>query len=103
MCVDTIDPPDLVDVINYLFRLKKDTIFDLFLLLGIDYLRLKTFAESKRFLYKAVNSWLNQEDQVSKKGKPSWTTLVKTLRHKHIGQNGIAQTIEEERLSGPGS
>ena len=39
--------------------------------------------------------WLREEDDVIKFGLPTWKMLVSALRQKTVGQNGIAQTIEE--------
>ena len=39
--------------------------------------------------------WLREEDDVMEFGPPTWKTLVKALRDKTVGQNGIAQTIEK--------
>ena len=45
-----------------------------------------------------VYAWLLRKDSVSKKGVPTWSTLVDGL--KRVGQTGIAKKIEQEKLKG---
>ena len=53
---------------------------------------------SETFLDDMIDAWLQREDQVLKKGKPTWETLVKALRHPKVNQTGIAEKIETEKL-----
>ena len=48
---------------------------------------------SDTFLDDVLVAWLRREDSVEKKGVSSWRTLVRALRHKLLGQNGIASDI----------
>ena len=50
---------------------------------------------SDSFLDELVLSWLRKEDNVIKKGLPSWQNLVTALTA--IGQTGIAETIKKEK------
>ena len=42
-----------------------------------------------------IAAWLQKVDRV---GIPTWQRLVKALRHKRVGQNGIADEIERDKL-----
>ena len=54
--------------------------------------------DSDTFTDDMIDAWLQKEDQVIKKGKPTWETLVKALRHPKVKQIGIAEKIETEKL-----
>lgn len=43
-----------------------------------------------------ITAWLRKEDDVIKQGVPTWKNLVKALRNRRVGQNGIADKIEEK-------
>ena len=45
------------------------------------------------FLDQVMTLWLNEADDVLKKGKPSWRSLVRGLRNEVVRQNGIANKI----------
>ena len=45
-----------------------------------------------------IAAWLQKEDQVLKRGVPTWNTLVKALRHPRMNQTGVAEKIETEKL-----
>ena len=77
--------------------MKKDAIFDLGLVLGLCYHNLKTMMDSCTFLSDVIHAWLQREDEVDKKGKPSWQVLIKALRHHTVGQTGIANDIAKDK------
>ena len=54
---------------------------------------------SATFIHNMIDAWLQKEDQVLKKGKPTWQTLVKALRHSRVSQIGVAEKIETEKLN----
>ena len=91
---------DLVDITNYLLPLEKTHIYNLGLVLGISQRKTKAMMDSSTFLDDVITAWLRREDQVKKKGEPSWTVLVKALEHPRVGQCGISQNVrKEKRLS----
>ena len=53
---------------------------------------------SETFIDDMIDAWLQKEDQVLKRGVPTWETLVKALRHPKVNQIGIAEKIETEKL-----
>ena len=45
-----------------------------------------------------IHAWLQRQDDVDKKtGIPTWKTLVKALRDRQVGQEGIARTISIDK------
>ena len=88
------DKSDLLDITDYLLDLEDIHIYKLGLALGLDQLRLKELKKkSDTFLDDVIAGWLRREDDVMKKGEPTWETLVKALRHPRVSQNGIAHNI----------
>ena len=87
---------DLVDVTDYLVELDKTHIYHLGLVLGLNQPRVKGMKDSETFLDDVILAWLQRVDQVEKRGAPAWQRLVEALRHRRVGQNGIANKIEEE-------
>ena len=60
---------------------------------------MKGSEDSETFKDEVIAAWLEQkEDQVTKKGKPTWKTLVKALQHPRVNQTGIAEKIKKEKL-----
>ena len=43
-------------------------------------------------------AWLQKEDRVTKRGVPTWETLVKALRDRRVNQTGLTDRIEAEKL-----
>ena len=75
-------------------------LFDLGLVLGLSYTRLRKLKEEQptEFLNEMIAAWLREEDDVK---STSWETLVAALKDEMVGQSGIASTIESnENLSG---
>ena len=54
--------------------------------------------ESDTFREDVIAAWLLTEDQVLKKGKPTWETLVKALRNPKVSKIEVARQIEAEKL-----
>ena len=86
---------DLVEITDYLFELDKTHIYHLGLVLGLSHHRVKGMEDSKTFLDDMIAAWLQKVDRV---GVPNWQRLVKALRHKRVGQTGIADEIERDKL-----
>ena len=86
---------DLVEITDYLFELDKTHIYHLGLVLGLTHRRVKGIEDSKTFLDDMIAAWLQKVDRV---GIPTWQRLVKALRHKRVGQTGIANEIERDKL-----
>ena len=90
---------DHFEVTEYLLDLKEADIHHLGLTLGLHYDRLKSMSGSETFLDDMIVVWLQKEDQVLKRGVPTWETLVKALRHRRVNQIGVAEKIETEKLN----
>ena len=43
-----------------------------------------------------ITAWLNMEDFVQKQGLPTWSRLVKALRHQRLDKSNIARKISEQ-------
>ena len=65
------------------------------MVLGLSHHRMKGMEDSKTFLDDMIAAWLQKVDRV---GVPTWQRLVKALRHKRVGQTGIANEIEKDKL-----
>ena len=89
---------NLVDITTYLHSLGRTAVFNLGLILGLDYNRLKPLIDSPDFLADMLAGWLQRVDQVQKAGVPTWKRLVEALRDPRVGQNGIARNIERDKL-----
>ena len=88
----------MVDITDYLLDMEKGHIYHLGIVLGLRQNKVKTLKDSETFLDDVIAAWLRKEDQVAKKGEPSWTVLVDALKHRRVGQTGIANTIAKDRL-----
>ena len=93
----TLAEEDLVDITDYLFEMEKIDVYNLGLLLGLSHHKLKTKMDSSTFLDDVIAAWLRKEDQVKKKGEPSWTVLVRALKHRRLQQTGIADVIVKDK------
>ena len=83
---------------GYLHTLDKSQLTNLGLVLGLSFHRVNGLMDSASFLSGLVLSWLSRADQVAtKSGVPTWRSLVKALRHKLLGQNGIASQIAADK------
>ena len=97
--ITIIGDGDLVDITDYLLPLEKTHIYNLGLVFGISQHKTKAVMDSSTFLDDVIAAWLRREDQVKKKGEPSWTVLVRALEHPRVGQCGISQKIRKEKGS----
>ena len=88
---------DLAQVTDYLLNLQNITIYNLGLTLGLHHPHLKEMKTSETFRDDMIAAWLQKEDQVLKKGIPTWKTLVKALRDPRVNQTGIANQIEADK------
>ena len=88
---------DLKDITSYLHQLDKTTVFNLGLVLSLNYNRLKIMMDSQTFHQDMLAGWLNGVDQVLKAGVPTWKRLVEALKDPRVGQNGLASKIEQEK------
>ena len=86
-----------MEITGYLKDLNKSQIYDLGLVLGLDYHHVVDLEDNcrhnRRFLDAVVVSWLQKEDRVK---DVSWQDLVKALLHPRLGQTGIATTIASQ-------
>ena len=85
---------DLLEVTGYLKDLNKSQIYNLGLVLGLDYHHVVDLEENcssnHRFLDAVVVSWLQKEDRVK---NVSWTALITALQSDRLRQTGIADRI----------
>ena len=96
-----LDIDDLDEVSSYLFRLSKDDIYYLGLILGLVSHTLKQHNDlsQRMYLSEVLEAWLREQDKVGQKsGPPTWRSLVNALKNDQLGQNGIARKIEEDKL-----
>ena len=84
-----------MEIADYLLELDKIHIYHLGLVLGLSHHRVKGMEDSKTFLDDMIAAWLQKVDRV---GVPTWQRLVEALRHKRVGQTGIANQIEKNKL-----
>ena len=89
---------DHLEVTDYLLDLRKNDIHNLGLTLGLYHPHLKNMRDSDTFRDDVIVAWLQREDQVLKRGVPTWETLVKALRNPRVNQTGVADRIETEKL-----
>ena len=76
----------------------KTHIYNLGLLLGLRQTKVKALTDSHSFLDDVIAAWLRKEDQVTDKGEPSWTVLISALKHRRVGQTGIADKITKDHV-----
>jgi len=96
----SLDDDDFLEITEYLIDLQKTDVYNLGLVLGLSHHKVAAKMNSKTFLDDIITAWLQKEDQVIKRGEPSWTVLVSALKHCRVGQTGIASTIaKDKRLS----
>ena len=88
---------DLLAVTEYLLDMDKTHIYNLGLLLGLRQTKVKALKDSDTFLDDVITAWLRKEDQVTDKGEPSWTVLISALKHRRVGQTGIADEIAKDQ------
>ena len=88
---------DHFDVTSYLLDFGQADIYNLGLTLGLNHLRLKRMKDSDTFRDDMIAAWLQREDQVTRRGVPTWRTLVKALRDRRVNQTGVADRIAAER------
>ena len=91
------DEDDLLDVTDYLQNMETTHIYNLGLVLGLIQGKVKAKMNSDTFLDDVITAWLRKEDKVTEKGEPSWTVLVNALKHRRVGQTGIANKIAKDK------
>ena len=52
---------------------------------------------SNTFRENMIAAWLQKEDDVTRRGLPTWETLVKALRNDRVNQNGVADKIASDK------
>ena len=87
---------DFLDITEYL-DMEKTDVYNLGLVLGLSQHKLKANIDSKSFLDDVISAWLRKEDQVIKRGEPSWAVLVAALKHRRVDQTGIASNIAKDK------
>ena len=88
---------DLLDITDYLCNMEKIHIYNLGIVLGLTQTKVKTMMDSATFQDDIIAAWLRKEDKVTVKGEPSWRVLVNALKHRRVGQIGIANKIANEK------
>ena len=91
---------DMVTVRGYLIDLGKRQIRTLGLILGLHNRTLSSTWDSDKnsYLDDVLTAWLCKQDDVEKKGVPSWATLATALEEQQLQQTGVAKKIRKERL-----
>ena len=87
----------MVDISAYLDKMENAKILKLGVALGLDYIKLKNNMNSEMFLFDTIHAWLQKEDEVMKRGNPTWRTLVNALNSKGVGQTGMATEIAKDK------
>ena len=90
----------LADITSYLYSLEKTEVFNLGLVLGLEYNRLKAMRASPNFLQDTIAGWLQGVDQVLRVGVPTWKRLVEALKDPRVCQNELAIMIEQHKQDG---
>ena len=85
----------MADISAYLNRIDAAKVVNLGVALGLNYTSLKNNMNSGTFVNDTIYAWLQKEDDVMERGKPTWKTLVKALKSE--GQTGIATEIEKKK------
>ena len=85
------------EISNYLGGMTTTSILNLGTVLGLKFIKLKNNLKSETFLLDTIYSWLQKEDNVAKKGNPTWRTLVDALISNGVGQTGIAAVIAKKK------
>ena len=88
---------DFLDITEYLIDMEKTDVYNLGLVLGLSQHKLMANIDSKSFLDDVISAWLRKEDQVIKRGEPSWAVLIMALKHRRVGQTGIASNIAKDK------
>ena len=90
---------DLLEIKGYLISLSREQLISLGQVLGLTYRRLRSmnFKPLEMFLNDMLVAWLQQQDNVGVRGRPTWRTLEAALRHFTVGQNGIAERLAREK------
>ena len=89
---------DHLEVTDYLLDFGQTDIHNLGLALGLYHPHLKSMSNPHTFREDVIAAWLQKEDQVTKRGVPTWETLAKALRHPRVNQTGVAEKIEADKL-----
>ena len=55
--------------------------------------------DSDTFRDDVIAAWLQKEDNVTKKGVPTWKTLVRALRDRRLNKIGVADAIVADRIN----
>ena len=91
------DDEDFLEITQYLMQMEKTHVYNLGLILGLSQHKVKAMKDTDTFLDDVITAWLRKEDRVIKRGEPSWTVLVSALKHRRVGQTGIASTIAKDK------
>ena len=88
----------MIEITDYLLELDKNHTYHLGLVLKLSHHRVKEMKDSETFLDDMIAAWLQKVDRVE---VPTWQRLVEALRHRRVGQTGIASEIEMDKLHKP--
>ena len=86
-----------MEITDYLLDMGKNHIYNLGLVLGLTHTKVTSMKDSDTFRDEVIAAWLRKEDNVTKKGEPSWTVLISALKHRRVGQIGIADKIAKDK------
>ena len=83
-------------VADYLQDLDADHLYKVALRLGIKHANAKRMKASAECCYDVVSAWLLGQDNVPTQCPPTWRNLERVLRHRAVGQTGIANRIKDD-------
>ena len=84
----------LADITRYVHPLGRTAVFNLGLVLGLNYNYLKSMIGSPNFLEDVLAGWLQRVDHVSE--IPTWRRLVEALKDPKVGHSEVARNIESK-------
>ena len=91
--------PQARDVNPYLKMLSTPQLYDLSGELGLNITELRRVS-GQELPGELAERWLREDDAVYKtSGTPSWSSLIKALRSQVVGATGVADRIQQEKLT----
>ena len=93
--ISTLAEDNLLEITEYLQEMQNKDFYDLGVALELRQSKVKTMMDTDTFRDDVIAAWLRKEDCV--KENPSWTVLINALKHRRVGQTGIANKIAEKK------
>jgi len=74
----------------------KNDIYNLGITLGLLQPNVKNMRDTDTFRDDVIASWLQKQDNVTKRGEPTWNTLARALRDRRVNKAEVANQIESD-------